>query len=130
MKFKDKLIKEYWKRVDERIRIILSYIDLYTQLKFKKEVVITELIRLRTIQISIYKNLSEYKNVSESNIPHSVHEYGRGADFRTSNFEEEEIEDIMETLNKLPYGDDKHKTALRHNIGTGDHIHVQVKNRG
>lgn len=129
MKYKDELIESYWKRVDERIRTILSFVDLFTQAKFGKEITVTELMRLRIHQIVIYKRLPKYKDVHESEIPHSVHEYGRGADFRTTNFEEEEIAEILELLNKIPYGKGKYLTAIRHDIGTGDHIHLQVRYR-
>lgn len=130
MKFKDKTIEGYWKRIDDRIRTILLFVDMFTQAKFRKEIMVTDLMRLRIHQIIIYKRLEKYKDIPESEIPHSVHEYGRGADFRVTNFTEEEITDIMELINKIPYGDKRYMTALRHDIGTGDHIHVQVRYRG
>jgi len=56
-----------------------------------------------------------------------VHGYWRGIDIRTYYYLAEEITEILEFINKtLPYGYGAYKTALYHNTGQGDHIHIQV----
>lgn len=58
----------------------------------------------------------------------SVHQFGRGIDIRSHHLEASEIEMALFYINKkYPYGKDKYKTAIYHNIGFGKHIHIQVK---
>lgn len=127
MIFKNDEITGYWKRVDWRIRVILSFLDLFCKQKYGREITVTELIRLRPQQIMIYQDTPKYKGKPHTEIPHSVHEYGRGADVRTHGFTKEQINEMLELLNKLPYGDSTHDTAIYHDIGTGEHIHIQVR---
>lgn len=123
MKFKYvKLENELYLKICTRLATILYYLDLYTRMKFNKEIIITDLMRTQKEQDKIYKNNKQYEKKPWK----SVHQFGRGADVRVSNFSKGEIEDILGMLNQLPYGDGKHKTALLHDIGNGKHIHIQV----
>lgn len=122
MKFKNVWLEQQFKQVDRRIRVLLSFVDLFTVQKYGKEIIVTDLIRTQSQQDTIYKDNHDYQKKPWS----SVHQYGRGADIRTSNLEYPQKMELVELLNKLPYGDGKHKTALFHDIGTGEHIHIQV----
>ena len=42
-------------------------------------------------------------------------------------YTKEEVEQILAFLNEqFPYGDEKHDTAIWHDVGKGVHIHLQV----
>lgn len=132
MQFKTVWIKEQFesKELDPDLKILLLYADLYTRKNFNKECVITEILRTRQEQVNLYKNKPKYIGKLEDEIPHSVHEYGRGGDLRTSHLEYFQKIELLEALNSIPYGKGRFQTAIYHDIGTGEHIHVQVKYNG
>ncbi|MCP4988371.1 MAG: hypothetical protein GY928_20665 [Colwellia sp.] len=121
MQFKNVGLKQQFKQIDSRLRVMLSFLDLFTTKKYNDEIVITELIRTQQQQELIYGVGTKKK---------SVHLYGRGADVRVSNFKDSQITEILDLLNKIPYGKGSYKTAIRHDVDFGDHIHVQVKYYG
>ncbi len=124
MKFKNIWIEKQLPKIDERLKAMLFFLDYYVTQRYNKEIMITELIRTQAEQDIIYKDDPKYKKGPKWA---SVHQYGRGADLRVSEFTLDEIKDILDLLNKIPYGDGRHKTALIHNVGFGDHIHIQVR---
>jgi hypothetical protein len=124
MKFKDVLIQSEWPKINHDLRAIVSFVDLYVKRNYDIDIVVTCLMRSQAQQDFIYKDDPNYKTKPW----HSVHQYGRGADIRTSNLDDIIIDEIMDLLLLLPYGDGKHKTALLHEVGdNGKHIHIQVK---
>lgn len=127
MKFKNDLIKQDWSKIDERLRTLICFGDLYSMTNWSKELIVTDLIRPRVRQIALYKKLPEYKNLPVEKIPHSVHEYGRGADLRTKHLEYWQKFKLVEIFNLIPYGKGHYQTAIFHDIGSGEHIHLQVK---
>lgn len=121
MKFKNIWIEQQLPKVDERIRIILNFLDFYMQSRHELEIMVTELIRTQAEQNKIYG--INYKKKS-------VHQYGRGADIRCFDWPQNAIDDALFLLNLIPYGKGNYKTAIYHEIGNnGVHIHIQVKYR-
>ena len=112
MKFKHPILEKQLNRLKPRILALLLYFDYYCKQKFEKEITITSLIRLNNRK--------------------STHFYGRAADIRVWDFTSEQLEQILEHINKsFPYGDNKHKTLIKHeDISSKDsaiHFHLQVK---
>ena len=126
MRFKSVWIKEELNKVDERIRTILNFLDLYMMARYKREILVTCLMRTQIEQDNIYKDDSKYK----INPWFSVHQYGRGADIRCYDWSQKEIDDALFLLNSIPYGKGNYLTALHHKSKDGAiHIHIQVKYR-
>jgi hypothetical protein len=124
MKFKNVLVESQFSLIDKRLKIILLFLDYYVFERYQKELTITDLMRSQEEQDAIYAMDENYKIKPWK----SVHQVGRGADVRTFDLPKNIIDDILTLLNTLPY-DDKRKTAIHHDIGTGAHIHIQVKAR-
>jgi hypothetical protein len=119
MQFKTSWIKEQWPKVDHRIRIILSFVDFYVKMKYGFEIVVTCLLRTQQEQYAIYG--PDYKKKS-------VHQYGRGGDFRCKDWPQHAIDDVKALLEKIPDGKGNYKTVLVHKAKNGEiHFHVQVK---
>lgn len=95
---------------------------LYCEVEFKKDITVTEIFRTQEEQDSYYKDHESYKEKPWK----SVHQYWRGADVRSKNFEHEEIQKITNWLNMVHYST-KHNTCVYHDIGLGEHWHIQVR---
>lgn len=109
MKFKhEDRISEFWS-LDAKLQLILCDLNYFSVNEFGKEIIITELLR-------------KPRNNND------VHAYGRGADVRSWIYTPEEKTEITEYLNrKYPYGDGVHPTCLFHDIGKGEHFHIQTR---
>lgn len=106
-----------------RLGLIARALDYYCQFFFKKEITITHVLRTQEQQDSFYRDDPVYKVKSWK----SVHQFGRGVDIRSMDFEEHEIKQIVDWVNmSFPYGDGKHATCICHNVGQGEHIHLQI----
>lgn len=88
-----------------RLQALALFVDFYTQWKFRKEVLVTSMIR--------------------KGDP-GVHGVGRGIDLRSRDFFPNDLNDINEIINRnWTYGKGK-PTCLIHDVGQGMHIHLQV----
>ena len=122
MEFKHlRLIAEF-DRVKKRLQIIVYALDAYVKHRYKKEIMVTSIFRTQEEQDEIYGHLAGYKESPWK----SVHQYWRGVDVRLSNFSKEEIKDILMFLNKSFEYTGRYETAIKHDIGYGSHIHIQV----
>lgn len=123
IKFKtDRIKNEFdWKKIKPKLIRLIELISLYVELKYKKNILITGLIRTQAEQDSIYKNNPKYKKKPWR----SVHEFGRGGDLRSWTFTKEQIADIKKFANMIPYRKGKN-TCVVHNVGRGIHFHFQV----
>ena len=108
MKFKyEQKSHEFWS-LKPKLRLILCDLEYFCLNEFGKELIITELLR---------------KPRSDND----VHPYGRGADIRSWIFDDKEKLDIIEYINrKYPYGDGEHDSIIFHDVGKGEHFHIQV----
>lgn len=131
IKFKRTRISGEWDELDTKLRKILEFLYLFMEVRYNQDITITELIRTQEEQDILYGKKCSNKDTREryKKSPwKSVHQYGRGADIRTFDWKREWIDDIMSILNKIPYDENRpHKqTAIYHDIGTGEHIHIQT----
>lgn len=111
MKFKESILQEQFWQLNPKLRMILCNLDFMCIKWFKKEIILTSLIRPKTTDSGIHKAK-------------------RGADARTIGyFDRQEIETIVEYINlQYPYDPKrpKMKSAIFHDVGLGEHIHIQV----
>ncbi len=123
IKFKTAVIEGQfkWRVIKPRLKKLIDLISLYVELKYKKNIMITGLIRTQAGQDSIYKDNPRYKKKPWK----SVHQFGRGCDLRSWTFTMNQINDIKKFANMVPYREGK-KTCVVHNVGRGLHFHFQV----
>ena len=126
MRFKTGLIEDEYlnNKISSRLEAILFMLDKYVKIEFDKEILITGLIRSQKEQDDIYGNNPAYQKKPWK----SVHQYGRGADIRVHNFTQTELDKIGNFLNMITYDENRlhKKTAIVHDVGRGNHIHIQV----
>jgi hypothetical protein len=131
--FKTDRIRSEWdeRKIDDRLRKIISVLAYYSYELLGKKLFITQLIRTQPEQDAIYlnhKNKTIAEKYQKKPWP-SVHQHGRGADIRVyKHYTPKEIERLMAVLNSIPYNK-KYKTATYHNVTkykSGYHIHIQV----
>ena len=125
MKFKDSRVETEWKyssEISSRVKKIAEIFVGYVQLNFNKDAVITHILRTEMEQTEFYKDDQKFK-ISPWK---SVHQFGRGIDFRSRDFTPDELKKIEAFMNLIDYSKDK-KTCTIHNIGQGMHIHLQSR---
>lgn len=109
--------------VNSKLKKILYMLALYCEVEFGKDITITELYRTQDEQDQYYEDNQRYKEKPWK----SVHQFGRGADVRSKNFEPDEAERIIKFLKCVTYRDgSKSQTVVHHDIGLGEHFHIQV----
>ena len=107
-----------------KLGLITYVLDNFCQYHFGKELVITEVLRTLDMQDKYYKDDPVYQKKTFL----SVHMFGRGIDIRSSDFDEVQIQKMLDFVNTaFPYGDGEHDTAIFHNVGQGEHIHLQIR---
>lgn len=83
---------------------------------------ITEIFRTEKMQRNYYPNDSAIK---------SVHQYWRGVDISLNGIKPEGARSTVNAINlSYPYGKGKIQTALIHDIGMGNHLHLQCREGG
>ena len=104
MQYADGVSRDEFDQLTDDMKAILLAAEAFSWYHFDKELVITSMIR------------PDDKG---------VHGVGRGVDIRSHNYGKEEIARFVAFMNyAFPYGRGK-PTALFHNVGKGDHIHLQ-----
>jgi hypothetical protein len=94
----------------------------FCQKYFNKNVVVTMIYRTDEEQDSIYKDDPKYKLKKFK----SPHQFYHAFDLRSSSFDTEQIEKLVKYLNGLyNVGNYYNWTAKCHDVGLGDHFHVQ-----
>lgn len=94
--------------------------------EFNKNVVVTMIYRTDEEQDSIYKDDPKYKLKKFK----SPHQFYHAFDLRSSTFDTEQIEKLVKYLNGLYNVGNYYKwTAKCHDVGLGDHFHVQFVNK-
>lgn len=89
---------------------------------FKKTIVITMIYRTQEEQDDIYKDDPKYVAKKFK----SPHQLNHAADLRSSSFTSTEIKQIEDYLNlKYNVGNYYKWTARDHNVGLGNHFHIQ-----
>lgn len=94
----------------------------YCKAEFNKDIVITMLYRTQEEQDEIYKDNAKYKEKKFK----SPHQFNHAVDLRSSTFTKEEIDNLVNYLNKVYNSTNYYKfTAMCHDVGHGDHFHIQ-----
>ena len=120
-----RLRKEWVKLSSKNPRFYLMLINVFEL--FPTVPIVTNLWRSNAEQIRIYRNNAKFVKKPWR----SVHELWRGCDVSIKNLTSEEIKAIVEAINEIyQYDKDRptKKTAIHHDVGAGDHIHIQVNN--
>lgn len=103
-----------------RLFYLLSELTMYVQAKYKKDVVLTSILRTPEEQADLYKN-------SQKKVVNSPHLTWEAVDLRSSIYTDEEIQDILVYVNgrvKNPDG----KVSFVHAIpGNASHFHIYVQ---
>lgn len=109
IRFKEDTDYEHFQELNPKLRGIVLDLASFCNYHFNKDIMVTSLFRLEDKR--------------------SVHAYGRGADIRSLDFTAEEIVKIKRYLNTTYIYDPqrpKKVTCLYHNVGLGNHLHLQV----
>jgi len=109
IRFKEDTDHEHFQELNPKLRGIVLDLATYCSFHFNRDIMVTSLFRLENKK--------------------SVHAYGRGADIRSLDFNAEEIAQIERYLNTTYIYDPSRPnklTCLYHNVGFGDHFHLQV----
>jgi len=114
MRFKKEKDRQLFWELDIRLRYILIWLEYGFKLNNLPELKITSTIRKKKL----------IKNES------GIHACGRAADISIKGLSEEDIKWIVKSINKKFVYGGKYNTALRHDVGFGDHIHLQVPPQG
>lgn len=125
-KFKDetRLKDEYSQLLSKNKELHDMITDICTYCKdaFTKDVVITMIYRSDEEQEAIYKDDPKYK-VRKFKSPH---QFWHSVDLRSRTFEATEIEKLVSYINGKYNDTNTYKwTARNHDIGLGDHFHLQ-----
>ena len=122
MKFKTERLQREWVELADRGGILVAVVatvDAAVHLVTGAEAVMTDMFRTEQEQIDLCE---------EMGLPHyrSVHEFWRGADFRSVHWTPEQAHDIVGTVNgQFAYGG-RFVVAKIHQKGTAQHLHCQV----
>ena len=109
--------------IHPKIRAPVFALSGYADYHWGKSLTVTEILRDAKTQDRYYRGSASYQRKPWK----SVHQFGCGVDFRAANFTEAETAEMLAFLNdNFDYGDDKHKTAVCHDIGLGKHLHLQI----
>jgi hypothetical protein len=117
IQYQTERIKTEFDFIDNRLRIILYALSSFVYHKFGKSIILTDLLRTSLEQLAIYPDKPNQV---------SVHQEGRGADVSVKWFTDEECSDILKFLNTAFEYNNLYKTALIHDVGQGNHLHIQV----
>jgi len=128
--FKTERQEAEWPDIAGKLKQLVELLNIYMHLKYNIDPMVTELMRTQEEQDDIYgKKADKATRDKYKKKPwQSVHQYGRGADIRTHDWERNQVKDALFILNTIVYDPKRprKKTAIHHNIGTGEHIHIQV----
>ena len=111
--------------VDSRLKDIVYWLASWCWYNLEKSIIITHILRTQEQQDAIYNGNASYVREPWQ----SVHQYGRGVDLSVKYYTQVEIARIQDTLNKkFLYNKEGKNTCVVHDVGLGEHIHIQVDN--
>ena len=124
-----RLIDEIWEMKEKNRPLLKLLFDIrnYCRDNFGKDVVITMIYRTDDEQDMIYRDNPKYQKKKFK----SPHQFYHALDLRSRTFTQEEIDELVQYLNDT-YNDSNYYrfTAMCHNVGHGDHFHVQYYKKG
>lgn len=130
MRYKSDRIKKEWGsgKLDKRLQFIVIFLDWYCTNFIKRidgkktDIQLTCIFRTQAEQDSIYGNNVKYKRKKWL----SVHQFYRGVDIGVNAFSSDTKKLLCDLLNKHFKNMGKSKVCIWHNVGLGDHFHIQV----
>lgn len=122
MLFKTERQQQEWNspELDPRLRGIVLAVAEFVWRNYKRSAVITSIWRSDAEQKSIYGE--DVKKLSP-------HQFWRGIDMRTRDYTQDEITGIIAFLNKNWPRVDGKPLVIYHDVGRGDHLHIQVPHK-
>lgn len=127
IKFRNEQDKAEFDYIDDRLVFIIYAFDGYISANFPEySITVTHILRTQEEQDRIYGNNPEYQKKKWT----SVHQVGRGIDVSTAGWQRKDIDTILEFLNIAHYGKGTLRTTIFHDVGRGEHIHIQVNGAG
>lgn len=121
---KERLVQEIYdlKKENKPLFDLLTDLRDWVNKKFDQHITITHIYRLQVEQDKFYKDNERYKRRKFK----SPHQFWHAIDIRSRDFTEDEIRSIENYLNtKYNKKNFYSWTARDHNIGLGDHFHIQ-----
>lgn len=124
-----RLIDEIWqlKKDNKPLLSLLFDVRNYVSKNFNKDITLTMIYRTQEEQDDIYRGKSNSGGREYDKKPwKSPHQFAHALDLRSKTFTDEEIKELTEYINNKYNGDNYYKTtAIYHNVGLGDHYHIQ-----
>lgn len=124
MRFKTEREGREFLQLKPRLKIIMTLLEQFFTVEFKKDILVTGCFRTQDEQDAIYKDNQKYQEKPWQ----SVHQFWRGCDVRVIDWTPKERDRTLMYLNSFTYDDTRPemKTAIIHDVGAGNHLHVQV----
>lgn len=112
---------------NEDLYNLVQDVAKYTSNKFNKFITITMIFRSQEEQDSIYQGkINSVGRKYDENPWKSPHQFWHSVDLRSRDFTKNEIKDLVDYINNKYNSDNFYKwTAKNHDVGLGDHFHIQ-----
>jgi hypothetical protein len=126
-RFKNESIRlknEYNELIEKNVGLfdLINDLCIYAKNSLREDIVITMIYRTDEEQDSIYKDDPKYIAKKFK----SPHQFYHAVDIRSHTFTADEIKNIEDYLNNKYNPNNYYKwTAKNHNVGLGDHFHIQ-----
>lgn len=123
MRFKTSQIESEFKDLamqNGRMIRLLHALEIFTQLEFKKDFMITSIYRTQKEHDELYKNTPPAQKPVNS--PHMFYE---AVDLRSSEFSTSEILRMVEFLNNFTFRNNKNVAMYHQVVGNAFHFHIQ-----
>lgn len=122
-----RLISEIWdlKRMNRPLLKLLFDVRNYCRDNFGKDVIITMIYRTDEEQNNIYRGTTRNGRLYDVKPWRSPHQFYHALDLRSFIFSKEEIQELVDYLNETYNDSNYYKfTAKCHDVGLGDHFHI------
>lgn len=127
----DRLNDEFTKYIvdegnNQALKDLIIDVSKYTMDNFGKGIVITMIYRTKEEQDDIYAGTERRGRKYDEKPWKSPHQFYHAVDLRSRSFTPQEINQLVDYINAKYNQDNYYKfTAKCHNVGRGDHFHIQ-----
>ena len=127
MKFKNESqrLKSEWSDLyqnNPELFELMMELDIYAMTSFGKEILITMIFRTDEEQAYLYRNSERFKEKPFK----SPHQFWHAVDIRSRSFTTQEQKRMVRWINRKFNKPNYYKwTSKVHNVGAGDHFHIQ-----
>jgi len=127
MRFKSDRIEKEWGsgKLDKRLQFIVIFLDWYCRNFVTRIDGTKQDIQVTCIYRTPQENLAIYKG-DKKQADKSPHPYWRGVDIGVNAFSLDTRAQLRDLINKHFKNIGKAKVCVWHNVGLGDHFHIQV----